>query len=209
MLKLTEKDKTKLKQLHPELQKVVAEYLRIGDVPITILEAKRTLATQKKYVASGASQTLRSRHLTGHAVDIAPLDGGKASWAWPLYYKLAPQMKQAAKNVGVPIEWGGDWVKFKDGPHWQLPWKKYPSMDASASELDEGTEDGLKVKESIALGATGGGGAGTSIGDSAGSIANVSTLQQEELSTGDAVRLVIAGIVVVFTIAVLIWTWKH
>jgi peptidoglycan L-alanyl-D-glutamate endopeptidase CwlK len=74
---------------------------------------------------------MKSRHLPGadgksRAIDIAPLDGGQVSWAWPTYFKLAPIIKQAAKEVGVPIEWGGDWRTFKDGPHWQLPWKDYP-----------------------------------------------------------------------------------
>jgi len=87
----------------------------------------RTLARQKKLVASGASKTMNSRHLTGHAVDIAPLVGGKVSWEWPLYHRLAPIVKQAALDEGVRIEWGGDWRSFKDGPHWQLPWRDYPA----------------------------------------------------------------------------------
>lgn len=45
----------------------------------------------------------------------------------PLYAKLAKAMKQAAKELGVPLEWGSDWKSFKDGPHFQLPWKQYPS----------------------------------------------------------------------------------
>jgi peptidoglycan L-alanyl-D-glutamate endopeptidase CwlK len=69
---------------------------------------------------------MRSRHLTGHAVDIAPWVDGTVSWAWPLYYKLAPAVKQASKECDVPVEWGGDWRSFKDGPHWQLLWKTYP-----------------------------------------------------------------------------------
>jgi peptidoglycan L-alanyl-D-glutamate endopeptidase CwlK len=73
-----------------------------------------------------ASQTLNSRHLTGHAVDVAPVYNGKISWDWPLYYVLADCIKTAAKLVDVPIEWGGDWKRAKDGPHWQLPWKEYP-----------------------------------------------------------------------------------
>jgi N-acetyl-anhydromuramyl-L-alanine amidase AmpD len=74
---------------------------------------------------------MKSRHITGHAVDIAPVIDGQPSWSWPLYYKLAPQVKAAAKAVGVPIEWGGDWKSFKDGPHWQLPW----SYDTSKATM--------------------------------------------------------------------------
>lgn len=114
--------KEKLKGLHPDLLRVLEKLQETVDMDIRFLEGMRTLERQKKLVASGASKTMKSRHLTGHAVDIAPAPGGEASWAWPLYYKLAPQVKAAAKAVGVPIEWGGDWKSFKDGPHWQLPW---------------------------------------------------------------------------------------
>ncbi|WP_438012572.1 M15 family metallopeptidase [Psychrobacter raelei] len=56
-------------------------------------------------------------------VDIAPVKNGAISWDWNDYYPLAKAVKQAAKELNVRVEWGGDWEKFKDGPHWQLPWK--------------------------------------------------------------------------------------
>jgi peptidoglycan L-alanyl-D-glutamate endopeptidase CwlK len=59
-------------------------------------------------------------------VDIAPLVAGKVRWDWPLYHRLAAAVKQAAAAEGVPIEWGGDWKRFRDGPHWQLPRREYP-----------------------------------------------------------------------------------
>ena len=90
-----------------------------------MLEGLRTVSKQKQLVAAGASKTMNSRHITGHAVDLAVLVGGKVRWDWPLYRKLAVFVKQAAKELNVPIEWGGDWKSFKDGPHWQLPWKDY------------------------------------------------------------------------------------
>lgn len=116
---------------HPDLQKVFIRAAVISDLDFTILEVLRTLGRQKILVAQGASTTLKSRHLPGkdglsRAVDAAPILGGKVSWDWPLYYKLAEIIKQAAKDVDVPIEWGGDWKSFKDGPHWQLPWAQYP-----------------------------------------------------------------------------------
>lgn len=131
MITLSEKNLTKLSGAHPDLQKVIKRAAAISSIDFTILEVVRTLARQKELVAKGASTTMKSRHLPGpdgksRAIDIAPLDGAQISWAWPLYNKLAPIIKQAAKDVGVPIEWGGDWVKFRDGPHWQLPWKDYP-----------------------------------------------------------------------------------
>jgi peptidoglycan L-alanyl-D-glutamate endopeptidase CwlK len=112
--------------LHPDLKKVMNQAILATDLDFTVLEGVRTLERQKQMVESGASTTLNSRHLDGHAVDIAPFVGGEVRWDWPLYYKLAVIVKAAAKEVGVPIEWGGDWKKFPDGPHWQLPWAKYP-----------------------------------------------------------------------------------
>jgi len=112
--------------LHPDLKKVMNQAILATDLDFTVLEGVRTLERQKQMVESGASTTLNSRHLDGHAVDIAPFVGGEVRWDWPLYYKLAGIVKAAAKEVGVPIEWGGDWKTFKDGPHWQLPWAKYP-----------------------------------------------------------------------------------
>ena len=128
---LSEKSLAKLSGAHPDLQKVIKRAATLSSIDFTVLEVLRTVARQKELVAKGASKTMKSRHLPGadglsRAVDIAPLDGGQVSWAWPTYFNLAPIIKQAAKDVGVPIEWGGDWRTFKDGPHWQLPWKDYP-----------------------------------------------------------------------------------
>ena len=128
---LSEKSSLKLSGAHPDLQKVIRRAAELSPIDFTVLEVLRTLARQKELVAKGASKTMKSRHLPRSdgkscAADIAPMDGGQVSWSWPLYHKLAPIIKQAAKDVGVPIEWGGDWRTFKDGPHWQLPWKEYP-----------------------------------------------------------------------------------
>ena len=90
----------------------------------TVIEGIRSLERQEKLVVSGASKTMNSRHLTGHAVDIIPYP---VSWDWPLYYPIADAMKSAAKELNVDLEWGGDWTSFKDGPHWQLSWKTYPA----------------------------------------------------------------------------------
>jgi peptidoglycan L-alanyl-D-glutamate endopeptidase CwlK len=117
----------RLEGIHPDLRKVMDRAIATTDIDFTVLEGMRTMSRQRKLVASGASRTLRSRHLTGHAVDIAPLVDGKVSWDWPIYHRLAPTIKKAAQDVGVKIEWGGDWRSFKDGPHWQLPWRDYPA----------------------------------------------------------------------------------
>ena len=123
---LTDRDKTRLTGVHPDLVKVVTRAAELTAVDFTVTEGKRTLARQKQLVAAGASQTLNSRHLTGHAVDVAALVGGRIRWDWPLYYKLAEAFKRAAEELQVAIEWGGDWKSFKDGPHFQLSAKRYP-----------------------------------------------------------------------------------
>lgn len=115
----------RLQGVHPDLIKVVKRAAEITDTPFIVTEGLRTLARQRQLVASGASKTMNSRHLNGHAIDLACTVNGKLSWAWPLYHKLAKVVKRAAAEVNVPIEWGGDWRSFKDGPHWQLPWSKY------------------------------------------------------------------------------------
>jgi peptidoglycan L-alanyl-D-glutamate endopeptidase CwlK len=84
------------------------------------------LEEQKLLYKKGATRTLKSRHLTGHAVDLAATVTGQVRWDWPLYSKLAKAMKAAAKAEKVPITWGGDWVSFKDGPHFELTRKSYP-----------------------------------------------------------------------------------
>lgn len=115
--------------MHPDLVRIVKDCAANFAAPFTfgVSEGLRTAAKQKLEVAAGNSQTMRSRHLDGHAVDLVVLVTGKVVWAWPNYYVLADQMKAAAVRCAVPIEWGGDWTTLKDGPHFQLPWDKYPS----------------------------------------------------------------------------------
>lgn len=120
----------RLRGVHPDLVRVVRRCAAEWADPETgfiVTQGLRTLKEQKLLKAKGASRTLRSRHLTGHAVDLAVSVQGQVRWDWPLYAKLAKAMKAAAKAEKVPIEWGGDWTSFKDGPHFQLPWAKYPA----------------------------------------------------------------------------------
>lgn len=124
---LSERSKRRLQGVHPDLVKVVERAIQITDTDFTVLEGLRTKARQAELVASGASQTMNSRHITGHAIDLGAYVAGQVRWDWPLYDKIAATMKKAASEVGVPIEWGGDWKSFKDGPHFQLPHKEYPT----------------------------------------------------------------------------------
>lgn len=117
---------SRLEGVHPDLVRVVKRAAALSSLDFTVLEGLRTLVRQKELFAKKATTTMKSRHLDGHAVDLAPMIGGEVRWDWPLYHQLAKIVKEAAAAEKVPIEWGGDWRTFKDGPHWQLPWAKYP-----------------------------------------------------------------------------------
>lgn len=126
MYTLGVRSKARLKGVHPDLVKVVEKAIQLTTVDFTVLEGMRDAVRQKKLVDSGASQTLNSRHITGHAVDLGAWVDNQVDWSWPLYHKINAAMQEASKLVGVPIEWGGNWRTFKDGPHFQLPRKEYP-----------------------------------------------------------------------------------
>jgi len=123
---LGQRSLSRLEGVHPDLVRVVKKAAALSDLDFTILEGIRSVERQKQLVSQGASRTMNSRHLTGHAVDLAPMIAGEVRWDWPLYHKLAKIVKSAAADEKVPLQWGGDWRAFKDGPHWELPWKFYP-----------------------------------------------------------------------------------
>ena len=123
---LGQRSLSRLEGVHPDLVRVVKKAAALSSLDFTVLEGLRTQARQKQLMDLGATRTMNSRHLTGHAVDLAPMVGGTVRWDWPLYHQLAVIVKEAAKAEKVPIQWGGDWRTFKDGPHWELPWKAYP-----------------------------------------------------------------------------------
>lgn len=133
-MELNASSKAKLKGVHPDLVRVVnrcAKDWKDKQFTFGITCGVRTLEEQKILVKKGASKTLKSRHIPAkngysHAVDVVAFIDGKVRWDWPLYDKISKAMKAAAKAEKVPIEWGGDWVSFKDGPHYQLPWAAYP-----------------------------------------------------------------------------------
>ena len=123
---LSEQSLKRLQGVHPDLDAVVRLAITLTAQDFRVIEGRRTKERQRYLVEKGASKTMNSRHLTGHAVDLAPIVDGKVSWDWKHFYPIADAMKQAAKIKGTPVEWGGDWVKFRDGPHWQLPRSRYP-----------------------------------------------------------------------------------
>ena len=129
---LTARDHARLAGLHPDLVRVV-ERARLA-VPFMVVEGLRTRERQAKLVAIGASRTMNSRHLTGHAVDLVYWlddgdgvpENGELRWDWPLARQVAAAMKVAAQEEDVTLVWGGDWPSFPDGPHFELDRRRYP-----------------------------------------------------------------------------------
>lgn len=129
--KLGNLSRKRLKGVHPDLVKVIEKAIEITPLDFTVLEGLRTRQRQLELYNKRATRTMRSRHIHGFAVDIAPMMDGQVRWDWPLYHDLAVIIKKAAQLVGVKVEWGGDWTTFKDGPHWQLPSDAYPDPTAT------------------------------------------------------------------------------
>lgn len=138
--KLSNRSQKNLEGVQPLLAAITRRALELSEVDFTVIEGLRTKSRQRELFNKGASKTMNSRHLTGHAVDIAPFIGGTIRWDWPPFYKLADAMKAAAKEYGAKITWGGDWNSFKDGPHFELHWGTYPSNERAevpATIIDE------------------------------------------------------------------------
>ena len=140
--KLGKKSRERLIGVHPDLTRVVERAIELTEVDFTVLEGIRSEARQEKLVVSGASQTMNSRHLTGHAVDLGAFVAGQVRWDWGLYLRIAEAVRSASLELGIPIRWGGTWgllsdlkgditsdvlhKRFPDGPHYELDRRKYP-----------------------------------------------------------------------------------
>lgn len=121
--KLGTRSLQKLSGVHPDLVAVVKLAISKTTQDFTVLEGIRHINRQRELYKAGKSTTMNSRHLTGHAVDLAPWP---ISWEWEGFYPIADAMKEAAEELDVELEWGGDWKSFPDGPHFQLSRKTYP-----------------------------------------------------------------------------------
>ena len=141
----------RLQGVHPDLVQVIKAAIDITPIDFTVLEGLRSIERQSQLLQRGASKTMHSRHLTGHAVDLgAYLDQG-VRWDFGLYVQIAEAMQQAAIGENIPVEWGGCWScldeeddlqaavagyvqrkrdngkpAFIDAGHFQLPWSVYP-----------------------------------------------------------------------------------
>ncbi|WP_390900426.1 M15 family metallopeptidase [Serratia fonticola] len=116
-----------LNGVHPDLVKVARRALELSPVDFKITEGLRTVERQRQLVAERKSQTMKSRHITGHAVDVFALPTKAGSWDMSYYRQIAAAFKQASDELQIPVEWGGNWTTLKDGPHFQLTFKDYPA----------------------------------------------------------------------------------
>ena len=126
--RLSQRSIKALEGVHPSLVACVKRALEITEQDFTVVEGLRSVETQKKYVARGASKTLKSYHLRqpstgyGHAVDLYPYYDGSVQVDAPFsrFRQISQAMKQAAAELGITITWGGDWKSFVDSPHYQI-----------------------------------------------------------------------------------------
>jgi peptidoglycan LD-endopeptidase CwlK len=129
MRKYSQRSLNNLRGIHPDLRRVIDRALQDSPLDFVVIEGLRTQDRQRQLVASGASRTMNSRHLTGHAVDLMPIGPNGPAFDWPLYDQLGPAVKLAADKLGIALDWGGDWKSFRDGPHFELDRAAYPETD--------------------------------------------------------------------------------
>lgn len=110
MFKLSQRSLDKLDGVKPELVEVVKRAIELTTVDFGVIEGLRTEEQQKALVEKGASQTMKSKHLTGDAVDLMAYVGGRGCWELNVYDEIADAVKTAATELGTPIRWGAAWT---------------------------------------------------------------------------------------------------
>lgn len=95
--------------VHADLVRCVNYAYTVTEVDFSVLEGRRSATREKALFEAGASHTLQSRHITGHAVDIAPYLQGRIHWEWPLFYPVIESFWLASHDLGIPLRWGGVW----------------------------------------------------------------------------------------------------
>lgn len=107
--RLSKRSQTRLEGLKPELIAVVNRAIEITSIDFGVTQGLRTIQEQSQLVARGASQTMKSKHLTGDAVDVAAYIGSRVSWEMSLYDNIADAFKVAAIEQDVKLRWGAAW----------------------------------------------------------------------------------------------------
>ena len=106
---LSQKSLDRLEGVNDDMVRVVKKAIELTKVDFGVICGLRTVEEQEELVAKGASQTMKSKHIDGLAVDLMAYLGGRASWELNLYDDIADAMKEAAKLEDVPIRWGAAW----------------------------------------------------------------------------------------------------
>ena len=114
--KLSDRSLSKLEGVDERMVAVVKSAIHRTKVDFGVVCGLRTIEEQRELVAKGASQTMKSKHLDGVAVDLMAYVGSRASWELNLYDDIADAMKEAAKDLGVAICWGAAW-STQDHPY--------------------------------------------------------------------------------------------
>ena len=107
--KLSQRSLDNLKGVDARLQKAVHHAIGKTKVDFGVICGLRTIEEQRELVAKGASQTLKSKHLDGEAVDLMAFISGRASWELNLYDDIADAMREGAELANVPVRWGAAW----------------------------------------------------------------------------------------------------
>jgi peptidoglycan L-alanyl-D-glutamate endopeptidase CwlK len=124
-----------LRPVHPDLYAVVRLAIRLTRQDFMVFEGLRSVSRQKQLLEDGKSKTLKSRHLTGHAVDLPQFVSGEVVWDPELSLIVKEAMFEAGEILGVPLRWGGDWDRDRrelepgedDLVHFELPREDYPA----------------------------------------------------------------------------------
>lgn len=125
--RFSQRSESNLNGVNPNLVKVIRRALELTPVDFIVIEGLRTQARQKELVATGKSQTMNSRHLTGNAVDIIPVN---TTWNIEEFKPLLKAVKQAGDEQGLKLRFGINWkddpslpieTKFIDAPHIEIP----------------------------------------------------------------------------------------
>ena len=107
--RLSTRSMSRLEGINPDLITLVTEAIKLTKVDFGVTCGMRTVEEQEKLVASGASQTMKSKHLEGRAVDLVAYVGSNVTWALNMYDEIADAMADAARIHGVPVKWGAAW----------------------------------------------------------------------------------------------------
>jgi peptidoglycan L-alanyl-D-glutamate endopeptidase CwlK len=107
--KLSQRSLDKLEGVDERLVAVVKHAITATKIDFGVIQGMRTIEMQKELVAKGASQTMKSKHLEGNAVDLMAYIGGRGSWELNVYDDLADAMKEGANAVGCKVRWGAAW----------------------------------------------------------------------------------------------------